>query len=231
MDPMSRLSVIKALIRHKKLKNYLEIGVFNGKVLFRVPSFSKTAVDPEFRFDGLRKLGKSIISPHNVFNRYFEVTSDDFFASHAARLYASKKIQLALVDGMHHYEFALRDVENILNFATEDTVIIMHDCNPANKQAASSFDEWKASNFAYQWNGDVWKAIVHLRSLRKDVTSFVLDTDHGLGIVVPQPNEQPLPFSQKDIQAMTYEDLDANRKEWLGLQSPSYFYEYFGIRP
>jgi hypothetical protein len=110
-------------------------------------------------------------------------------------------------------------------------VIILHDCNPATKEAASSFDQWKSNNFSYQWNGDVWKAIVHLRSTRKDITSFVLDTDFGLGIVVKKANNQPLPFSLDQIRNLTYEDLNINRKEWLNLQPPSYFFEFFGIRP
>jgi hypothetical protein len=231
MDNLSRLSVIKALIKHKHLKNYLEIGVFNGHVFFRVPSFSKVAVDPEFRFDGWRKLGKDLVNPSNLFNKYFEVTSDDFFASEAPRLYGSKKIQLALVDGMHQYDYALRDVENTLKFATGDVAIILHDCNPATKQAASTFEEWESNNFSYQWNGDVWKAIVHLRSLRKDLTSFVLDADFGLGIVVRKTNERPLRFSADQIRDLTYDELNKNRKEWLGLQPPSYFFDFFGIEP
>lgn len=231
MNDMSRLSVIRALMRHRKLNNYLEIGVFNGHVFFRVPGSSKVAVDPEFRFDGWRKLGKTLVRPANAFNRYFEMTSDDFFATEAPRLYRDKKIQLALVDGMHQYEYALRDVENIINFAANDVVIILHDCNPATKEAASTFDEWKSNNFSYQWNGDVWKAIVHLRSLRKDLTSFVLDTDFGLGVVVRKPNTRPLSFSREQIAKLTYEDLNTHREEWLDLRPAAWFHEYFGIRP
>lgn len=230
MNDLNRLSVIKTLMQQRGLKNYLEIGVFNGHIFFRVPSTSKTAVDPEFRFDGVRKLGKLFTNPRNVFNRYIEKTSDDFFAQDAAKLFADRKVQVALIDGMHEYGFALRDVENTLKYATDDAVLILHDCNPATKQSASSFEDWKASGYAYQWNGDVWKAIVHLRSLRKDLTSFVLDTDFGLGIVVKKKNDRPLSFTKEQIARLTYEELDANRKEWLGLQPPDHFYEFFGLR-
>jgi hypothetical protein len=230
MEEMTRLSVIKALIKQKDFKNYLEIGVFNGHVFFRVPSFSKVAVDPEFRFDAWRKLGKMLVNPSNAFNKYFEVTSDDFFATKAPELYGGKKIGLALVDGMHQYEYALRDVENILKFATGDVVIILHDCNPASAEAASTFEEWKSRNFSHRWNGDVWKAIVHLRSLRNDLTSFVLDTDFGLGVVVRKTNERPLRFSPDQIGKLTYEDLNRNRNEWLDLRPPAYFFEFFGLQ-
>lgn len=230
MEELNRLTVIKTLMRQQGLTNYLEIGVFNGHIFFRVPSTFKIAVDPEFRFDNVRKFGKLFANPYNIFNRYVEKTSDDFFAQDAPGLFADKKVQVALIDGMHEYNFALRDVENTLRYATDDVVLVLHDCNPATKQSASNFEDWKASGYSYWWNGDVWKTILYLRSLRKDLTSFVLDTDFGLGIVVKKKNERPLSFTKEQIDRLTYEELEANRKEWLGLQPAEYFYEYFGLK-
>jgi len=37
-NSMNRITVIRTLMRQKNLKNYLEIGVFNGHVFFRVRS-------------------------------------------------------------------------------------------------------------------------------------------------------------------------------------------------
>lgn len=34
------------------------------------------------------------------------------------------------------------------------------------------------------WSGDVWKSIVHLRSIRPDLRVAVLDCDSGVGIRV-----------------------------------------------
>ena len=39
---MDRITLIGELITGKKLTNYLEIGVFNGRVFFRVKSTFKT---------------------------------------------------------------------------------------------------------------------------------------------------------------------------------------------
>jgi hypothetical protein len=228
---MNRLTVIQTLIDQKKLKNYLEIGVFNGHVFFRVKTGSKIAVDPQFRFDTSRKIGKLFVNPYNLVNRYFEKTSDDFFRDDAPGLFEEKMIQISLVDGMHEYAYALKDVENILNYMTDDAVIVLHDCNPATKEMAISFDEWKAIDYNSKWNGDVWKAILHLRSLRSDVTAFVLDCDFGLGVVVKKKNDHPLPFTKADIDRFTYEDLAANRETWLGLKPANYFYEFFGVKP
>lgn len=212
----------------KGLRNYLEIGVFNGHIFFKIKSGFKLAVDPKFRFDIWRKLGKILTNPFNIFNRYFQKTSDDFFKEDAATVLADKKIELSLIDGMHEYEYALRDVENTLEFLNDDGVIVLHDCNPTTAAEASSFNEWKAASFKGVWNGDVWKTILHLRCLRPDVTTFVLDCDHGLGIVVKKPGEM-LSYTKEQIRDFTYDDFTKNKKQWLNLQSPDYFYEYFGL--
>lgn len=212
-------------MRQKNLKNYLEIGVENGHIFFRIKSTLKVAVDPRFLFDFSRRLGKSIINPYNFNNQYFEKTSDAFFAQDAQRVFAAKKLQLALVDGMHEYQFALRDVENTLNYMQEDGVIILHDCNPQTAGAAGRFEDWETG----EWNGDVWRTIIHLRSQRPDLTVFVLDTDQGLGIVTRQKPTSMLDFTPAQIQALTYDELVRNRQKWLNLKPAAYFYEYFGL--
>lgn len=225
---MNRLTIIKTLMQKKKLSNYLEIGVCNGHVFFRVNSRFKLAVDPAFTFDTARKIGKSIVNPYNLFNRYFTKTSDAFFKEDAPGILSQKKIQLALVDGLHEYAFALRDVENTLRYLTDDGVIIMHDCNPQTEEEAGTLEQWRVRGSG-QWNGDVWKAVLHLRSLRKDINVFVLDCDQGLGIVTKRKPESTLGFSQQEISHLTYQQLAANRKEWLNLKPADYFYEYFGL--
>ncbi|RRB04515.1 class I SAM-dependent methyltransferase [Larkinella rosea] len=222
---LNRLDVIESLMRQKKLKNYLEIGVANGHIFFRVKSPFKLAVDPAFSFDRLRRIGKALINPANLANQYFEKTSDAFFAEDADRVIGKKPLQLALIDGMHEYQFALRDVENTLRYLSDDGVIILHDCNPLTPGAAVPYDEWVEG----QWNGDVWKTILHLRSQRPDLNVFVLDTDQGLGIVTRRKPETVLNFTPAQIDALSYDDLAKNRAHWLNLKSPEYFYTYFGV--
>jgi Methyltransferase domain len=226
---MNRLSIIKILMKQKNLKNYLEIGVFNGRVFFRVSSTFKIAVDPDFAFDGTRKLGKLFTNPYNLFNKYIQKTSDDFFSQDAVNIFAQKKVQLALIDGMHEYSFALRDAENTLKYLSDDGVIIMHDCNPKTKTEAGTFEEWRIKGSG-QWNGDVWKSIVYLRSLRDDINVFVLDCDHGLGIITKGKPENKLNYSEKEIKALTYEDFNANRQQFINLKPVDYFYDFFKVK-
>lgn len=227
---LDRQYVIQKLMKEKNLNNYLEIGVFNGHIFFRVKSTFKVAVDPEFRFDSLRKFGKSLLNPLNFKNHYFEKTSDAFFEEDAPTLLKDKKFDIALIDGMHEYEYALRDVENTLANMSSKGIIIMHDCNPLTKDAASSFEDWKNRDFADTWNGDVWKVILHMQSLRKDVNAFVLDCDHGLGVITFGTPEKVMNYTREQINALTYEDFNKNRKDFINLKPSEYFFEYFGLK-
>lgn len=226
---MDRLKIIQLLMKKKRLKNYLEIGVFNGHIFFRIRSDFKVAVDPEFRFDNTRKLGKLFVNPYNLYNRYYQKASDDFFEKDAPALFATKKIEISLIDGMHEFDFALRDIENTVKYLSNNGVIVVHDCNPLTKEANCSFEEWKNRNFSGVWNGDVWKAVLYIRSQRKDLTAFVLDTDHGLGIISRKPDTNPLGFSKQEIEKFGYSDFDVNRNEWLNLQPVKYLKDFFKI--
>ncbi len=227
---MNRLKAILLLMKYKKLKNYLEIGVFNGHIFFRIKSKFKIAIDPYFTFDKLRIVGKLFLNPYNVFNKYYKKTSDHFFENDSSSIFTNKQIDISLIDGMHEYDYSKRDVENVLNHLSKDGVIIMHDCNPITKAASCSFEQWGEVNYKGIWNGDVWKTIVYLRSTRSDLNVFVLDCDYGLGFISKSlsPNKL-LPYTEKQIREMEYEDLEKNRDEFLNLKSPNYFYEFFDI--
>ena len=130
-------------MKEKGYKNYLEIGVSNGHIFFRIKTDFKIAVDPDFQFDMLLRMGKAIMNPYNLYNKYYEITSDEFFEKHSDAVIGNRKIDLAFVDGMHEYDFALRDIENSLKYLGDDGVIIVHDCNPLTKNAARPFKEFK----------------------------------------------------------------------------------------
>jgi hypothetical protein len=225
LGKLDRTAAIRALMRTQGLRRYLEIGVFNGHVFFRICSRSKIAVDPHFRFGPARTLVKTIVNPYNLFNRYFEKSSDAFFEEDAPRVLGRDGVDVVLVDGMHEYEQVLRDVDGILLYLNPGGVIVLHDCNPQTAAAALPF----AERVPGPWNGDVWKAVVHLRSLRNDLDVFVLDCDQGLGLVRRGRPRTRLGLSAEHIRRLGYDDLATHRREWLGLEPPSYFEEW--IKP
>ncbi|MDE3125684.1 MAG: class I SAM-dependent methyltransferase [Bacteroidota bacterium] len=229
---MNRLSAIHLLMTQKKFKNYVEIGVFNGHIFFKIKSFFKIAIDPDFKFRKLRVVGKLFLNPYNFFNQYFQTSSDQFFEKNAPNVFRNKTIDIALIDGMHEFAFATRDVLNILKYMNTNGVIIMHDCNPITVEAACSFKEWETRHFKGIWNGDVWKTILYIQSFRKDLYVFVLDCDHGLGVITKLKDPQKVTrfqYSKQEIEQLTYEDFNANRTAYLNLKPVDYFFEYFQL--
>jgi hypothetical protein len=206
---------------------YLEIGVARGMVFRRITANEKIAVDPTFKLSARsRRLAESKARV----THYFEMTSDAFFANETAFL-EQRGIDVALIDGLHTYRQALRDVENTLRYLRNDGIIVLHDCSPPRALVAypaPSFAEFRAQHHWWNliWSGDVWKVIVHLRSMCADVRVAVLDCDYGIGLVRKGLPESRLPYSVAQIEALNYADLAADRDRLLNLKPPRYLSEF-----
>lgn len=172
--------------------------------------------------------------PWNFFNEIYSERSDEFFYKRADQVLPKDGINVVLIDGDHNYEQTLRDVNNCLRYLSNDGVIVMHDCNPSCEISATpskdihtatemlkSCPEWTG-----EWSGDTWRAIIHLRSTRRDLHIFVLDVDCGLGIIAKGTPENTLDLSEQDILKMTYHDLDKDRQRLLNLKDQSYLAEF-----
>lgn len=187
-----RWDIVNALLEETKEKRFLEIGVQNGECAARVRAVQKWGVDPEPR-QGARQRHHEL----------FVETSDGFFAV----LDPEKKFDVVFVDGLHHADQVLRDVDNALAHLSDDGWIVIHDCSPASELAQ------RVPRATGVWNGNVWKAMVELRQ-RPDLDSFTVDEDHGVGVVRRRPNRDRLGPQRKGL---TYADLDADRVRLLGL--------------
>jgi hypothetical protein len=219
---MERAQLIQTLIDKHDFQSYLEIGVRDGDVFFTIKCKNKIAVDPEYALNWKGRIKRII---HTLLgHKFYTLTSDDFFGQIAPHAFKNKSVDVVLVDGMHEFDFALRDIENSLKFLSKNGFIIVHDCNPLTKESACSFNDWKARNYTGVWNGDVWKAIYFLNSNREDINVAVFDTDHGLGIISQSKDNRKLKaerVSKESIANLTFEDLSANRETFLNLKSTS----------
>ena len=153
-----------------KPKRYLEIGVSRGNS-FRLASPDTLAIgiDPEPRVD--------FALPHN--HRIAELTSDDFFADgHARDWFAGETFDFAFIDGMHRFEFALRDFMNLERYSNAGSWVAVHDCIPLNEATA------QAERSTTFWSGDVWKLIIALKKYRPDLDVLTLPCPPtGLGVI------------------------------------------------
>ncbi|KKR03512.1 MAG: hypothetical protein UT31_C0018G0003 [Parcubacteria group bacterium GW2011_GWF2_39_13b] len=222
---MERFEVIQKIIDKISAKAYLEIGVEYGTVFMRIKAREKIAVDPELKISGKKKLVNLI----DIFkNKYFSITSDEFFSRYN-NLFPDKKIDVAFVDGLHTHSQSLKDIENCLKYLDKKGIIIVHDCSPQNEFSAAPVRKISEQAGEKKWNGDVWKAIVQLRSTRPDLQIFTLDCDYGLGIIRKGQPESMLDYSSEQIKEMAYEDLAQNRQKFLNLRNVDYFEEFLAV--
>lgn len=189
---MERLNILQGLIKDNDYKTYLEIGVHKGLVFLELDCPLKLAVDPRFQIDFTRKLKTLLKKPANLKNKYFEMTSNDFFSKHQGLLNASSP-DLVFVDGLHTFKGSLQDVLNSLKYLNKNGCIVVHDCFPPRKAAATPANSYqeverlKPEGWNGLWCGDVWKTIVYLKKkYAKELEVVVLNTDFGLGIIKPQ---------------------------------------------
>jgi len=156
---------------HRRLlpRTYLEIGVCHGRSLALVlPGTRAIGIDPNptIRY----AIGREA--------KVFPMTSDAFFAHHAADEYGTERIDLAFIDGLHLAESALRDFANVERRAHPGSVVLMHDLYPIDEASASREQQ------TVLWSGDVWKAALALRTFRPDLTVTTLAArPTGLGVV------------------------------------------------
>jgi hypothetical protein len=136
---------------------YLEVGVRNGNSL-------RLARGPAIGVDPVRQFEADWPAPV----RFFECTSDDFFARHAAAIDAP--IDLAFVDGMHLFEYALRDFIHIERHAAPGAVIVFDDVFPNHPRQA------QRERATRVWTGDVWKIRECLARYRPDLQLSAFDT-------------------------------------------------------
>lgn len=142
---------------------YLEVGCRTGRSF--APIRSRTvAVDPFFR------LAEGVMGAKRELH-LFQSTSDDFFASEvSARLGA--RFGFAFLDGMHLFEYLLRDLIATERLLAPGGVIALHDCYPFS--LAMTTREMKDAPEG-AWTGDVWKLLPILADLRPDLRVTVLD--------------------------------------------------------
>lgn len=125
-----------------KPRVYLEVGVQYGTSLNR-------AYGAEFAIG----IDPNPLLPAAGNQRIHAVTSDAYFADMGfANASVDDLIDFGFVDGLHHYEQALRDFCNIARYTrTDKSVIILDDVLPRNQEEAAR------EQCPGDWTGDVWK--------------------------------------------------------------------------
>ena len=179
MSHLNRWDVINILIRKNNYKSYLEVGT----------------QDPTSNFNKIEIQHKVSIDPFPRGEVTFVGTSDEYFES----ISEDVKYDIIFIDGLHHNDQVLKDIENSLNHLSNTGIIVCHDCLPTTEHMQERNDHGGV------WLGDVWKAIAELRVERIDLDIKVIDTDLGCGLIktgtnVPyMTNENYLTYSYYNL--------------------------------
>jgi len=201
--------VLAAVHAQLKPRTYLEIGVASGKTIaIAGPQTRAVGVDPE---PSIRHhLGPNV--------QIIRATSDEFFARYdVPALFSRQPVELGFIDGMHHFEFALRDFVAIERLAATSSTMLLHDCYPLTRSTAE-----RARRTVF-WSGDCWRLVLALKKNRPDLAIATIATaPTGLTVVRNlDPRSTVLVERMDDIVAeflaVDYDVLAADKPTMLNL--------------
>ena len=113
-----------------------------------------------------------------------KMTSDHFFSIN------KDNFDIVFIDGLHEYSQVMKDIKNSLRFLNKEGIILLHDCLPRTiwNQITPRLNS--------DWNGDVWKSIVHCRTL-ENIDTYTFIADRGIGLIFPRKNNNLVKFEKK----------------------------------
>lgn len=169
---MFYLDFLRALHERLAPRTYLEIGVAQGHSL-ALSRCRSIGIDPAFAVD------QELVAPTTLLRR----TSDQYFAALEradARPFARLPVDLAFIDGMHHFEFALRDFVGVERYCAGASVVAIDDVLPRNVEEAAREGE------PPDWTGDVFRIPAALAANRPGLHSFTVATEPTGTLVVTE---------------------------------------------
>ncbi|MFB1487467.1 MULTISPECIES: methyltransferase domain-containing protein [unclassified Thiocapsa] len=137
---------------------YLEIGVRHGDSL-------ALAHGPAVGVD----CAPDVEQPLHAATTIIQATSDEFFEFKAGEALTTPP-DLSFIDGMHLFEYALRDFMNVERWSKSSSLVIVDDIFPNHPDQATR------ERCTRVWTGDVWKLHACLAEERPDLLLLSLDT-------------------------------------------------------
>jgi len=182
-----RWDLIQFLINKYKFQNYLEIGCDKDQSFSKIIIKNKVGVDP--------------ISGGTI-----RASSNNFFIKN------KNTFDIIFIDGLHHYNQVLTDINNSLNILNNNGFILVHDCLPRTL-AQQAVPRYRGS-----WQGDVWKAIVELRT-KENLDIITCKIDFGVAIIRKKINQNLLKIDCVDFSKLKFKDYYYNHNKLMNIIS------------
>ena len=168
----------------------------NYKSYLEIGCFSNELFD---RILCKKKTGVDPISGGNL-----RMTSDDFFRS------CNETFDCIFIDGLHEYSQVKKDIKNSIKFLSPNGLILLHDCLPSNV-----FNQ-AIPRCQYDWNGDVWKAIVEFRT-KKNLDIYTCFADQGIGVILLRENKNILNLDLKNFKKLSFKKYYENYNQYMNI--------------
>lgn len=175
---MDRIQVLQNILKAKLLERYLEIGCLTDECFSKIVASFKLGVDP-------------------ISGGTLRMTSDQFFS-----IWVGQPFDLVFIDGDHHHDQVVRDIDGAFRNLSDDGVVVMHDCLPPDPNYESP-----------ALCGTAWRAFARLRQ-RPDVEAFCVDADFGVGVAWKAENSSPV-ILPRSLDELRYDDLASWRDLWM----------------
>lgn len=149
--------LLSEIHKHLQPEFYFEIGVQTGKSL-SLAKCDALGIDP------MPMLTQQLPSYARVIT-----SSSDAFFNLQSHLLLANTIDFAFIDGMHLFEYALRDFINVEKYSKPHSLIVIDDIFPGHP------DQAKRERCTRAWTGDVWKLKEILEKFRPDLFMLAID--------------------------------------------------------
>ena len=201
--------VLSAVHRQSKPRTYVEVGIGTGDTIaLALPGTRVLGVD-------IKPMIEGATGPDT---RIFAMKSDDFFAQvDVAKELDGLPVDLAFIDGMHHFEFALRDFIALERLCSRDSTILVHDTYPLDRLTAAR------ERLTLFWSGDVWRFVLALKKYRPDLALHTIAAaPTGLTLIrrldpASRTLAERLDAIVAEFTALDYGTLDADKAAALSL--------------
>ena len=174
-------------------------------------SYLEIGCDDDYSFSQIEVKKKIGVDPYSGGN--YKGTSDEFF------LRNSECFDCIFIDGLHEYDQVYKDIINSLKFLNKGGIILLHDCLPA------SVHQQAVPRYKKIWNGDVWKAIVNIRT-NADYDTITCYIDHGVSIIRKQKNVDRLNLNIDNFKNLKFKDFYYNYKKYMRLVDYENIFDY-----
>jgi hypothetical protein len=157
--------LLNYLVQTFNLQSYLEIGVQNPENNFdKIKCETKIGVDPAIGRNGqIFKMESDTFFEINDFNRR-EDNGGEY------------KLDLVLIDGLHHADQVRRDFENSLKCLNDNGFIVIHDTLPEKEETTHVPRSSKV------WHGNVYQFAMTLGEYR-EIDFMTVNIDCGCTVV------------------------------------------------